>query len=95
VIHTPAQIFTGKPPFEGVSTSVVHLKVVDGEHPARPESSQYDIPDVIWALMNSCWEFDPVKRPSARRILREFGIPPPPDYIILRRPGTQILLGTL
>ncbi|KAJ7258700.1 hypothetical protein C8J57DRAFT_1644698 [Mycena rebaudengoi] len=71
------------------------LEVIAGETPPRPQSSRQEITDAIWAMMNSCWESDPEKRPPARQLLRELGIPPPPDYIILRRPGPQLTVGDL
>ncbi|KAF8207472.1 kinase-like domain-containing protein, partial [Mycena galopus ATCC 62051] len=88
------QIFTGHhpfqaPPFKGLAPFQMNQKVIDGERPARPVAGSPlpQISDATWDLIQACWEHQPTRRPSARQILRSLGIPPPPSYTILRRPG--------
>ncbi|KAJ6550473.1 hypothetical protein DFH09DRAFT_1086733 [Mycena vulgaris] len=96
------QIFTGNnpfqaPPFKGCATWQMPQKVMGGIRPARPipDSTSPEITDAIWALIESCWAHEPTKRPSSRQILQEVGIPPPPNYTILRRPDPKLTLDGL
>ncbi|KAJ7146961.1 kinase-like domain-containing protein, partial [Mycena epipterygia] len=84
---TMFEIFTGKCPFYGVPVPAV--KVINGERPSRPAatSSAQEISDETWAVISSCWRQEAAERPSARQVLRDLGVPPPPNYTILRRPG--------
>ncbi|KAJ7846469.1 kinase-like domain-containing protein [Mycena leptocephala] len=85
---TLLEMFTGKRPFAGVSSRTVMLKVSRGERPSRPDSaSSSDLTNETWAVIEKCWKQKPSERPSARQVLKGLGVPPSPNYTLLRRPG--------
>ncbi|KAG8710635.1 hypothetical protein FRC08_016918 [Ceratobasidium sp. 394] len=80
---TILEIITGKEPYFYLTSLVALVKAVaiKNEIPRRPEehipsNSQHG--DTLWSLLQSCWEFEPEKRPRAagvaeimKRITRE------------------------
>ena len=61
-----AKIFTGRIPFDDVSTVFqLMLLVPQGERPPRPEHAEaLGFSDLIWAVIQKCWSADPAARPS-------------------------------
>ncbi|KAJ6563362.1 kinase-like protein [Mycena vulgaris] len=90
-IYICLRMFTGKPPFYGIPRGAATLKVVNGERPPRPAvgASGQEINDEIWDIITSCWKHQATERPSAGQVLQDLGIPPPPNYTLLCRPGQQ------
>ncbi|KAK1219992.1 hypothetical protein PQX77_017264 [Marasmius sp. AFHP31] len=65
------EIFTGLQPFPDFTNEVtVAFHVAQGKRPSRPEEAP-ELSDVMWALMNVCWDATPTSRPTAAHVLRE------------------------
>ncbi|KAG9078186.1 hypothetical protein FS749_009843 [Ceratobasidium sp. UAMH 11750] len=69
---TILEIITGKVPYSYINNIVVIIKAIAfNQIPRRPEES---IPsnsqhgDTLWSLLQSCWEFEPEKRPGAAEV---------------------------
>ncbi|KAG8735973.1 hypothetical protein FRC10_009948, partial [Ceratobasidium sp. 414] len=68
------EIITGKLPYFYINNVIALMRAVGikNETPKRPEES---IPsnsqhgDVLWSLLQSCWEFEPEQRPSAAKVV--------------------------
>ncbi|KAJ7586435.1 kinase-like domain-containing protein [Mycena floridula] len=71
------EVFTGKRPFcEQVNFSdmAIVLKVMKGEKPTRPASSELN--DTVWNCMMDCWKQNPDERPTAEEIVQQLsGMP--------------------
>ncbi|KAI9011763.1 hypothetical protein DFJ74DRAFT_684590 [Hyaloraphidium curvatum] len=57
----------GEFPLEHVHATVIHLVVLEGGRPERPDLAT----DEAWALMQRMWEQDPATRPSFREVRLE------------------------
>ncbi|KAK1216073.1 hypothetical protein PQX77_021304 [Marasmius sp. AFHP31] len=65
------EIFTGLQPFpEFTNEMAVAFHVAQGKRPSRPEETP-ELSDVMWALMNVCWDATPTSRPTAAHVLKE------------------------
>ncbi|TFK49203.1 kinase-like protein [Heliocybe sulcata] len=65
---TALEVLTGQPPFSSTKLdSVVISKVVKGIRPERPEVLQSN--DVLWKLLQRCWDQDPRVRPSMTEVV--------------------------
>ncbi|KAG8702545.1 Leucine-rich repeat serine/threonine-protein kinase 2 [Ceratobasidium sp. 395] len=68
------EAITGKVPFSGTKNNLVVIAaIMSRELPARPEEhipSKSHHGDILWSLLRSCWEFEPVKRPSAADVAK-------------------------
>ena len=60
------EIFTRKPPFDGIKWQTVIFKVGVGEQPTIPD----DCPQFLSELMRCCWMNDPNKRPPIQDIIK-------------------------
>jgi hypothetical protein len=61
------QIFTGRLPFFMIKRDeTVIFKVTNRNLPLREDYSE--ISPEIWSLLEKCWQFDPVQRPSMQRV---------------------------
>ncbi|KAG8713454.1 hypothetical protein FRC08_013236 [Ceratobasidium sp. 394] len=68
------EIITGKVPYFYINNIIAIMKAVamKNEIPKRPEES---IPsgsqngDALWSLLQSCWEFEPEKRPGTTKVV--------------------------
>ncbi|KAJ7120685.1 kinase-like domain-containing protein [Mycena crocata] len=89
---TVLEIFSGKRPFHELVLPAVPAQVIAGERPKRPArgSTPQEITDKLWSVITSCWRRDVMARPSAKEILHELSVPPPPSYTVLRRPAREI-----
>jgi hypothetical protein len=64
------ELTTGCKPFANVEHDInLIIDILDGE---RPEITE-DTPECYANLMKSCWDPDPKKRPSAKKIRNTFG----------------------
>lgn len=73
VFHPPGpKVLTGKVPFYRVfHDCAVFAQIVQGVHPEIP----IDTPDAthrsgLWAIVQQCWEQEPIKRPTLPEIRR-------------------------
>ncbi|KAG9077023.1 hypothetical protein FRC06_009141, partial [Ceratobasidium sp. 370] len=69
------EILSGKIPYYYKKSLHALYKtiLVDKETPARPEEnipSNSKHGDILWLLLQSCWEYEPEKRPSATEVAR-------------------------
>jgi len=64
------EIFSGKPPFDGISDDEVVKRIRSGERPDRPAwSANLGLSDALWGLVQKCWNGSPEFRPGAEGIL--------------------------
>ncbi|KAG6824620.1 hypothetical protein H0H92_006320, partial [Tricholoma furcatifolium] len=69
------QLFTGEGPFSGMRDAAVILRVMSGEHPARPRPSsppwaEWGLTEEIWLLMEWSWKMLPAERPASAEVLK-------------------------
>jgi len=65
------EVLSGQVPFVLLLDLVVMWKVVDGEHPARPEGMKgMWFTDNIWEMMKLCWITRPENRPNITAVLK-------------------------
>ncbi|XP_059916151.1 receptor-interacting serine/threonine-protein kinase 3-like [Gadus macrocephalus] len=86
-------VFTGKKPYSGAITSLVHLRVPLGDRPPTDEvdHSQADGLSDLVTLMERCWDHDPDKRPSFGDCLEVTAGVFPRDEGAIRRAVDQVL----
>eukprot|EP00842_Homolaphlyctis_polyrhiza_P006985 jgi/Hompol1/876/HPOL_005442-RA len=65
---TCIDVLTGKPPFadEEYQDDIVERWLKEGERPSRPSNA----PDLLWDVIQACWDQDPQKRPPFYRIVQ-------------------------
>ena len=64
------EVLTGKVPFQGSSDPVVMGKIIEGQHPARPEGPDAVwFTDDLWAMLEQCWLHKPKQRPTIQGVL--------------------------
>jgi len=77
-IRTPVKVFTGRYPFSGLKETAISLKIMGGEHPARPgEAQELGLTDLVWNITLRCWRQDPAYRPTVTEVvglLREWSV---------------------
>ena len=80
------EVLTGQPPFPRYIGLTVMRKVVDGEHPERPQGLEAVwFTDDLWGTLGQCWSPQPEVRPTVELVLEplERGStawrPPPPS----------------
>ena len=73
------EVLSGQVPFASFRDFVVIRKVIEGEHPERPDGSKGAwFTDGIWEMLELCWKHLPSERISAETILlRLEGTPSP------------------
>ena len=62
------EVLSGEPPFVHDYHYSVTYKVVNGEHPGRPEGAWCT--DALWRTMRQCWSRKPYGRPTAKAVLQ-------------------------
>ncbi|CAE6335681.1 unnamed protein product [Rhizoctonia solani] len=68
---TILEVLTGSEPYAGLDTLTALQNIISGILPERPEK---DLPsgnkpaDLLWALLNDCWAYDPQQRPVAMKV---------------------------
>lgn len=65
------EVLSGEVPFAAIQLEVaVIVKVLEGEHPKRPEKESGKLfTDSIWEMLNLCWKPQPQDRINARAVL--------------------------
>lgn len=59
------EVLSGKVPFATSVDVIVMRKVVEGDHPERPEGVRgLWFTDDLWGILNRCWATQPKSRPS-------------------------------
>jgi serine/threonine protein kinase len=62
------QMYTGRPPFSGLTDSeVIHKVVVKKESPGLPPNAPSELKEV-WSILKKCWSQDPRLRPGPSEI---------------------------
>ena len=64
----PSQAFTGAVPFSRSLPAAAMLAIMGGKRPPRPTHRTFT--PYLWALMQRCWDQDPLSRPEASEIWR-------------------------
>ncbi|KDN35100.1 hypothetical protein RSAG8_11882, partial [Rhizoctonia solani AG-8 WAC10335] len=62
------ETFTDAVPYAGLHDTVVLAKIMNQVLPQRPEKelpTGSEQADLVWGLLNDCWMFDPLRRPTA------------------------------
>ncbi|KAJ8080061.1 mitogen-activated protein kinase kinase kinase [Marasmius tenuissimus] len=90
------EILTSLPPFHKCKNDgAVIIQVSLGKRPSRPETLP-KLLDVVWSMMELCWQADPSLRPSAPTILRGLkptvGTPIDPALLTLHSPPNPDIL---
>ena len=79
------EVLSGQAPFASDKELMVMRRIVDGDHPERPETPW--ITDDLWGIMEQCWSPQPEDRPAVETVLERLGttantdasgVPPPP-----------------
>ena len=65
------KVFTGEPPFGGMGAPAVIKCIMDGERPKRPNCA--NITELLWSLIQRCWDKDARNRPDMRKVITELG----------------------
>lgn len=77
LIASDKQVFTGCVPFSHIKNNAsVILAVMTGDRPKRADCPQ--ISDVIWGMLEPCWDVDPTRRPSMATLFNFFKLQSPP-----------------
>jgi len=64
------EVLSEQTPFAQLMDLIVMRKVVDGEHPARPEGAKgVWFTDGLWGTMELCWATRPENRPDIAAVL--------------------------
>ncbi|KAJ7466228.1 kinase-like domain-containing protein [Mycena galericulata] len=62
-------VFSGRMPFHDLRDwDIIHTVGIRREHPPRP-TGEFAIEDKYWDFIESCWNIDPTRRPTAADIL--------------------------
>ncbi|KAI8999692.1 hypothetical protein DFJ74DRAFT_715367 [Hyaloraphidium curvatum] len=58
----------GRDPYDDLTSPAAVMKAIfGGKRPPRPGG----VPDGVWALVGSCWEEEPARRPAMADVARE------------------------
>jgi len=65
------EVLSGKPPFPGDSNLIVITKVINGEHPEKPQGKEeVRFTDDLWKILEQCWLPRPERRPAIDAVLQ-------------------------
>ena len=68
------EVLTGQVPFPRHTGLVVMRKVIDGEHPERPQGAEAVwFTDDLWKILEQCWSSQPRVRPTVEAVLECLG----------------------
>ncbi|KAG9005096.1 hypothetical protein FRB93_009966 [Tulasnella sp. JGI-2019a] len=68
------EVMTGKVPFHNCNDLKVNIAILTGKRPVAQDYPELSAHSPLWALMNKCWEQNPVDRPSIHDIVQEVGV---------------------
>ena len=64
------EVLTGKVPFQHCNNLAVMKKIIDGDHPSRPEGPKAAwFTDGLWVMLKQCWSYKPKRRPTVESVL--------------------------
>ena len=66
------QVFTGQFPYNNLPNFIPKMVISEGVRPERP--SHPACTDLLWALMQRCWDHDPGSRPKVSEILQTLSV---------------------
>ena len=61
------EVLSGEVPFAHLKDILVTGRVIEGEHPTRPEGGWFT--DDLWKFLEQCWSSKPGDRPTAETVL--------------------------
>ena len=64
----PIQVFTGAVPFGDRPSLMAVLVMTQGERPPRPTHPAFT--EILWTLMQRCWDHEPHLRPEVSEVLQ-------------------------
>ena len=65
------EVLSGQAPFAPNTSAVVIRMVLEGKRPKRPQGVEGKlVTDVIWGVLEHCWEPQPTDRPSVEAVLQ-------------------------
>jgi hypothetical protein len=70
VIIPSLQILTAKPPKARPSRPIVTTKTLADLRPKREDYEERAVPQRTWSVLDRCWTFEPLLRPSILEVLR-------------------------
>ena len=74
------QIYTGKRPYAGYRALDTLINATVGRLPKRPEdSTEIELDDDMWALIQDCWKYDPSQRPDMDAVVNRLRSIPHPE----------------
>ncbi|KAF8183723.1 kinase-like domain-containing protein [Mycena galopus ATCC 62051] len=83
------ELYTGRPPFAGMSDPAALLMVLDGARPERPLGPPA-MSDILWKHITEFWAESPTARPSTQLVVRSMaGLLLGPQFL-----AAPLLLGT-
>ncbi|KAJ6462166.1 kinase-like domain-containing protein [Mycena sanguinolenta] len=65
------EILTAEPPKGRPSTPVVTARILADLRPKRTDYDKREVPRRTWSVLDRCWSFDPLLRPSISEVLRD------------------------
>lgn len=69
MLRYPTQMFSGGIPFKEITHEMgVMIALFKDQRPARPQTPL--LSDLMWQLIEICWQKDPSRRPTALHVLR-------------------------
>ena len=64
------EVLTGKVPFQRCNNLAVMRKIIEGEHPDRPDGPEAVwFTDDLWGTLEECWSYKPELRPAVDGVL--------------------------
>ena len=64
------EVLTGRRPFPHNGYAIIRRKIIEGEHPERPQGPEAVwFTDGLWGMLEQCWSPQPKLRPTAEAIL--------------------------
>ena len=67
------EVFTGKHPFEGLTSSAAACRIFRGKRPEFPQNAEdVGLTVEMWGLIQRCWHPDPAERPTIDDVVREW-----------------------
>ena len=65
------EVLSGRSPFASYVENAVMGKVIDGEHPERPNATWFT--DDLWGILERCWSSQPKDRPTVETVFECLG----------------------